>query len=174
MTFDLQKSIEILSRTPSVLEALLAGVCEDWWRHNEGENTWSPFDIVGHLIHGEQTDWIPRAKIILSDAQDKTFKPFDRFAQFQAQQGKSMDELLQRFKTLRAANLKTLEAFNLNVTHWSLTGMHPELGPVTLKELLSTWVVHDLGHIAQVSRVMAKQYGTEVGAWTAYLGILNA
>lgn len=173
MHFHVDKSIEILERTPAVLEALLTGLSADWWRHNEGTDTWSPFDVLGHLIHGEKTDWIPRAQIILSEAADKTFIPFDRFAQFQTRQDQSIEVLLAEFKALRAANLQTLNGFQLNPADWQKQGIHPELGSVTLSQLLSTWVVHDLGHIAQITRVMAKQYSREVGPWSAYLGILK-
>lgn len=173
MTFDINKSIEILSRTPSSLEALLNGLSASWLMNNEGENTWSPYDIVGHLIHGEKTDWMPRARVILSNLADKTFVPFDRFAQKNEDQNKPIEALLQEFRALRTANLKELKALPINEIELAKTGIHPELGEVRLKELLSTWVVHDLGHISQISRVMAKQYKTEVGPWKAYLGILK-
>lgn len=172
MTFDIRKSIEILSRTPVVLETLLNGLSEDWLHNNEGENSWSPYDIVGHLIHGEKTDWIERAKIILSDASDKTFVPFDRFAQFD-QQKKTIQQLLQEFATLRAKNLETLKSLSIDNRSLTMKGMHPELGEVDLQELLSTWTVHDLGHISQITRVMAKQYTSQVGPWIEYLGILH-
>ena len=172
MTFDIDKAIEILERTPLVLENLLRGISNEWLKNNEGENTWSPYTIVGHLIHGEKTDWIPRAKIILSDSPNKTFEPFDRFAQIRGNQEKMIDELLAEFKSLRSKNLEELKSLRI---HSQLTskGIHPELGEVNLKELLATWVVHDLGHISQISRVMAKQYKDEVGAWKEYLGILK-
>ena len=173
MTFELNKRIEILSRTPVVLESLLNNLSEEWLLNNEGEYTWSPYDVIGHLIHGEKTDWIPRAKIILSDTADKTFEPFDRFAQMNDTQGKSIGALLQEFKALRTENIKELKAFELNAEKLARKGIHPALGVATLEELLSTWTVHDLGHIAQISRVMAKQYQSEVGPWRAYLGILK-
>ncbi len=173
MNFEIKKSIEILSRTPSVIELLLNGLSEEWIKSNEGENTWSPYDIVGHLIHGEKTDWIPRAKVILSNIEDKTFVPFDRFAQMNVNKELSVEELLKEFKRLRSENLKELNSLPLNESTLSQKGIHPELGEASLKELLSTWVVHDLGHIAQISRVMAKQYKTEVGPWSAYLTILK-
>ena len=173
MKFDINKSIKILSRTPQVLETLLSGLSDEWLRNNEGENTWSPYEVVGHLIHGEKTDWIPRAKIILSLSGNKEFEPFDRFAQQNEDPNKSIDELLEEFKTLRINNLKELEALEINDLKLLEKGIHPELGAVNLKELLSCWTVHDLGHIAQISRVMAKQYQTEVGPWIAYLGILK-
>lgn len=174
MTFDINQSIEILSRTPATLETLLNGLSAAWLTNNEGEDTWSPYDIVGHLIHGEKTDWMTRARIILSNAEDKTFVPFDRFAQLNEDQEKSIEELLKEFSAIRIENLKALKALSVSEAELSKTGIHPELGQVRLKELLSTWVVHDLGHISQISRVMAKQYKTEVGPWKAYLGILKS
>ena len=173
MHFNIEKSLEILERTPSVLEVLLTGLSDEWIRNNERENTWSPYEIMGHLIHGEKTDWIPRAKIILSNAADKTFIPFDRFAQQKDDKSIPIEELLKQFKKLRTENLKELIAFNLSPDKLEKQGIHPDLGKAKLKELLSTWVVHDLGHIAQISRVMAKQYKSEVGPWKKYLGILK-
>ncbi len=173
MTFDVNKAIEILERTPSTLSSLLHGISNEWLRNNEGGQSWSPYEIVGHLIHGEKTDWIPRAKVILSDATDKTFTPFDRFAQLNDDQEKSIEELLREFKELRIENIKILRSFPINSSTLQEKGIHPELGEANLKQLLSTWVVHDLGHIAQISRVMAKQYKNEVGPWQAYLGILK-
>jgi hypothetical protein len=173
MKFDLEKSISILERTPVVLKTYLKGLSEDWTSHNEGENTWSPFDIVGHLIVGEKTDWVVRAEIIMADNPDKNFTPFNMAAQFEYSKGKSLEQLLTEFEVLRNENLKKIRAMKFTDKQMSLTGIHPEFGEVSLKELLSTWVVHDLGHIAQISRVMAKQYGSEVGPWRKYLGILN-
>lgn len=173
MEFQIDKSIEILSQTPAVLESLLSGVSKDWYMHNEGADTWSPYDVLGHLIHGEKTDWIPRAEIILSDRADKSFIPFDRFAQMEIAQEKSLKILLQEFRELRAANLIKLAALDLSETDLERTGIHPELGEVTLRQLLATWTVHDLGHITQIARVMARQYQGEVGPWTTYLGILK-
>ncbi len=173
MTFDIDTSIEVLSRTPLVLEHMLLGLSPEWLRSNEGGNTWSPYDVVGHLIHGEKTDWIPRAEIILSHSDSKTFTPFDRFAQSGEDQTRPIQVLLDEFKALRVKNLEKLRSLQINDVQLLQRGVHPELGEVNLKELLSTWVVHDLGHISQISRVMAKQYGDEVGPWTAYLGILK-
>lgn len=173
MKFCLEKSIEILSRTPNVLIALLQDVSDEWTLQNEGENTWSPFDVVGHLIHGELTDWIPRMELILSDKTNKTFEPFDRFAQYEISKGKTLNQLLVEFKELRNKNLEILRSKNLNQIDLQKTGIHPALGESKLVELLSTWTVHDLGHIAQITRVMAKQYKSEVGAWSEYLGILK-
>jgi hypothetical protein len=173
MPFDLTKSIEILERTPHVLEALLAGLSEEWIKNNEGPETWSPFDVVGHLIHGEKTDWVPRMEIILSDRADKSFEPFDRFAQFKASQGKSLSQLLSEFKILRKQNLERLRSRNINPADLERKGKHPAFGDVTLEQLLATWVVHDLNHISQICRVIANQHKTEVGPWTEYLGILK-
>lgn len=173
MTFDLSKSIQILSRTPAIIETMLSGLSEGWLNNNEGPGTWSPYDVVGHLIHGEKTDWIPRTKIILSDSTNKTFEPFDRFAQMSNDQELSLEELIAEFKELRAQNIRALKALHIGDAELQVKGTHPELGPVTLKNLLAAWVVHDLGHIAQISRVMAKQYKTEVGPWPVYLTILG-
>ncbi|RIA08330.1 DinB family protein [Flavobacteriaceae bacterium MAR_2010_72] len=173
MKFSIQHTLEVLEKTPNVLHTLLLNLSVDWIICNEGENTWSAFDIVGHLIHGEKTDWIPRMQIILSDSQNKTFETFDRFAQFENSKGKTLLELLNEFSELRQQNLTYLKSLNLTEDQWDLEGTHPELGTVTLKQLLATWVVHDLTHIAQLSRVMAKQYKNEVGPWKAFLPLLN-
>ncbi len=173
MIFEINKAIEILKRTPLTIERLLDGISEEWLLNNEGEDTWSPYEIVGHLIHGEKTDWIPRTKIILSNLENKTFKPFDRFAQKKESQSKSISELLEEFKKLRTDNVEELRSLNINDTDLSKKGIHPELGEAKLKELLSTWVVHDLGHISQIARVMAKQFKDEVGVWKEYLGVLK-
>jgi len=173
MKFSLDHAVEILSRTPATLKTLLAGLSEPWISNNEGGQTWNPFDVLGHLVHGERTDWMPRLKIILEHGEARPFTPFDRFAQFEASKGKSLQELLDTFATLRRQNLDTLQQLNLNAEHFNLKGRHPDFGPVTLDQLLATWVVHDLDHIAQVVRVMAKQYKAEVGPWIAYLSILT-
>ncbi|MGG9971732.1 DinB family protein [Ferruginibacter sp. SUN002] len=173
MQFDLNRSIEILSRTPFVIEALLNGISEEWLMTNEGENTWSPFDIVGHLIHGERTDWITRMAIILSEADNKSFTPFDRFAQFEESKGKNITQLLDEFKTVRKQNIEILKSKKINAKDLTKKGIHPAFGEVTLEELLATWTTHDLGHIAQIARVMAKQYTNEVGPWKQYLPILE-
>lgn len=173
MKFDLVKTISVLERTPAIFNTLLDGLSGDWTMENEGENTWSPFDVLGHLVHGEKTDWIPRIGIILSDTEDKTFEPYDRFAQFEMSKEKTLKELLIDFETLRKDNINYLKTRNLSEKKLALVGNHPELGPVTISQLLAAWVVHDLGHIAQVSRVMAKQYKEEVGPWPKYLTILN-
>ncbi len=173
MTFDLQQSIHLLKRTPSILNKLLIDLPYDWLHNNEGEDTWSPYDVVGHLIHGEKTDWVVRAKIILSNTKDKTFHPFDRFAQLNNTNEPSIEVLLNEFKLLREQNLNELQNLAIQKKDLIKKGIHPELGEVNLQQLLACWVVHDLGHIAQISRVMAKQYTTEVGPWKAYLGILK-
>ena len=173
MKFELAQAIEILERTPTTLESLLGGLSEEWLFKNEGDHTWSPYDVIGHLIHGEKTDWMVRAKIILSDSPNKSFEPFDRFAQMTAQKEKNIILLLKQFRALREENLEVLKSLRLQPEDFSKKGIHPEFGPVTLRELLSTWVAHDLGHIAQISRVMAKQYTSEVGPWVNYLRILN-
>jgi len=173
MNFDLEKSLEILERTPRVLHAMLQNISNDWTARNEGGGTWSVYDIIGHLIYGERTDWIPRADIILSERPGKTFKPFDRFAQFEESKGKSLNQLLGEFKILRGKNIEYLHSRKLTIQDLDKTGIHPAFGNVTLSQLLSTWVVHDLNHIAQISRVMAKQYKAEVGPWIEYLGILR-
>lgn len=173
MTFNLQQSMDILSRTPAVLDTLLRGLPDAWLNSNEGEDTWSPHDILGHLIHGEKTDWMVRAKLILSQASDKTFEPFDRFVQMQEGPKKSLEELLTEFRSIRLQNLAELERLPITETALTKKGIHPDLGVVTLKELLATWVVHDLGHISQIVRVMGKRYKSEVGPWQAYLGILK-
>ena len=173
MQFNLAESIEILSKTPIVVSNLLRGLPELWIKTNEGGDTWSPYDVVGHLIHGEKTDWIPRAMLILDQGEDKTFKPFDRFAQFEESHGKTLEELLNEFHELRTMNLQKLQEMNVYDQMLKQKGIHPEFGPVTLKQLLATWVVHDLGHIVQISRVMAKLYKEEVGPWTKYLKVLS-
>jgi hypothetical protein len=173
MKFKLQHTIEILERTPKVLTELLSGLPDDWTIHNEGGDTWSPFDVLGHLIVGEKTDWIPRMNIILEHGTDQPFERFDMTAHFEASKGKTLVQLLQEFTRLRQESLQTLKSANLEEDALDKQGIHPAFGLVSLRQLLSTWTVHDLGHIAQISRVMAKQYAGEVGPWTAYLGILK-
>jgi len=174
MEFSLPKTLEILERTPSVLNTLLTGLSSEWTSATEGGDTWSVFDVVGHLIHGEKTDWIPRVEIILQYQDTKAFKPFDRFAQFEESKGKTLTQLLAEFETLRKENLQKLASFNLQESHLKLKGKHPALGEVTLSELLATWLAHDLNHISQISRIMAKQYKNEVGVWVEYLRILQS
>ena len=173
MDFDLPAAIAVLERTPDVLRSLLSGLPSAWIDATEGPETWSPYVIVGHLVHGERTDWIPRAGIILAQGPDRRFTPYDRFAQLHESQGKSLADLLDELARLRAANLATLAGWRLTEGQLALAGEHPELGPVTLRQLLATWVAHDLGHVAQTARVMAKQYRQAVGPWRAYLPILG-
>ncbi len=173
MNFTLEKSIEILERTPGVLTALLQNISDDWTSRNEGGETWSVYDIIGHLIHGERTDWIPRADIILSKKPNRNFEPFDRLAQLEESKGKSLTQLLDEFGLLRKKNIEYLRSKKLTGKNLEEKGIHPAFGEVTLSQLLSTWVVHDLNHIAQISRVMAKQYKAEVGPWIEYLKILQ-
>jgi DinB superfamily len=173
MEFSFENAIPVLRRTPAVLRAMLWDLPEPWVRGTEGPDTWSPFDIVGHLIHGERTDWIDRLEIILAHGPQIPFTPFDRFAQFEASRGKSLHQLLDTFSDLRAANLARLESHHLSGKDFQRPGTHPELGAVTLGELLATWVAHDLSHIAQIARVMGKQYTSAVGPWRAYLPMLT-
>jgi len=173
MNFNLTNSIEILERTPSVLTSLLSGINNEWIQSNEGEETWSPFDVLGHLIHGEKTDWMARLEIILSDSTAKTFTPFDRFAQFEESKGKTIQQLLINFEQFRKQNLTLLKSKNITEQDLQRTGIHPAFGTVTLEHLLATWVAHDLGHIAQICRVMAKQYKNDVGPWREYLPIMD-
>ena len=173
MGFDLQHTIAFLAHTPSALNALLRELPETWTSSNEGGKTWSPFDIVGHLIHGERTDWMPRARVILQHGESRAFEPFDRLAQERESEGKSLGELLDQFASLRAENIATLRAMNLQPADFQRRGRHPALGVVTLSQLLATWAVHDLTHLHQLSRVMAYQYRDVVGPWSAYLGVLH-
>ena len=173
MEFRLDEATEILRRTPRTLNALLRDLPDEWARADEGPDTWSAYDIVGHLIHGEETDWMPRARIILSDGEARAFEPFDRFAMFEKSAGKSLSGLLDEFERLRAQSLGELEEMRLAPEALTKRGRHPELGAVTLGELLATWVAHDLGHLAQIARVMARRYEAAVGPWRAYLSILK-
>ena len=173
MNFDINKSIEILERTPSVLESMLSNLSTDWTKSNEGGETWSPFDVVGHMLMGERVDWIERMQIILSETGNKEFRPFDRFAQFEYSKTKSLKDLLFEFHELRVKNIAELRSNEFTEKKLLREGIHPSFVKVTLKQLLSTWVVHDLNHIAQINRVMAKQYTDEVGPWKEYLRILK-
>lgn len=173
MNFDLNKSYQILERTPSTLRIVLSDLDDDWIMGNEGPDTFSPYDVIGHLIQGEKTDWKDRATMILEHGTNKSFVPFDRFAQFEESKGKSLHQLLDEFEKLRKESLGWLRSLNLSGNDLDKKGIHPELGEVTLKQLLSTWVVHDLTHIAQVTRVMSKQYKEEIGPWINFFRILN-
>ncbi len=174
MKFQLDHALEILAGTPQTLRAMLHKKSPEWVCSNYGFNTFSPFDVVGHLIHGEKTDWIPRARMILEHGETKTFEPFDRYAMFEASQGKTIADLLDEFERLRADNIRVLKALNLRPDQMFFRGMHPALGRVSLEQLLATWVVHDLNHIAQIAKAMSFQYEEEVGPWREYLSILRA
>lgn len=172
-SFTLEDAVAILARTPATVDAMLRGLDDGWITANEGENTWSAFDVVGHLIHGERTDWVPRARIILEHGESRPFDKFDRFGQFAVSDGRTLDSLLDEFATLRRENLRALGAMRLTSTDLDRRGRHPELGAVTLRQLLATWMAHDLDHVVQISRVLARQYAAEVGPWTAYLRIIS-
>ncbi len=173
MQFSIDNSLDILERTPVVLKTLLRGLDEEWITANEGADTWSPYDVVGHLIYGERTDWMPRIKIILNESPDKRFVSFDRFAQFRESKDKSLAQLLHEFEMLRQENLSILKTIPFSEGLLKKKGIHPEFGEVTLQQLLATWVVHDLAHICQVTRTMAKQYKEEIGPWAKYFSIFN-
>jgi uncharacterized damage-inducible protein DinB len=173
MKFLLAEAIPVLQSTPGVLRSWLTDVPEPWTTTNEGADTWSPFDIVGHLIHGERTDWIPRVELLLEHGESRAFTPFDRFAQFKESQGKSLLNLLDTFSELRASSVDRLVSLRLSSEDLQRRGRHPELGPVTLGQLLAAWVVHDLNHMGQIARVMSRRYQSDVGPWTEYLPILT-
>ena len=171
--FKLDHAKEVLRRTPTTLNALLTDLPDEWVLANEGPDTFSPYDVIGHLIEGEENDWIPRARIILEQGEARPFDKFDRFAMYEKSKGKSLPELLARFEELRGENLRQLDEMNLTPELLQKQGTHPVLGVVTLSQLLSAWVVHDFGHIRQIVRVMAKQYRDDIGPWTAYLSIVE-
>ena len=173
MKYSLEKSYQVLERTPAVLRTLLTDLDSDWIMNNEGTDTFSPYDVVGHLIHGEKTDWTARTRIILEFGLSKPFVPWDRFAQYEESKGKTLLQLLNEFENVRTGNLSWLRSLKLTEADLDKKGMHPKLGEVTLRNLLATWVVHDLTHIAQVTRVMAKQYKEEMGPWPEFFRILN-
>ena len=173
MKFNLEKSNAILERTPVVLEALLKDLPDDWINNNEGPDTFSPFDVAGHYLHGEKTDWMARIEIILSDNPNKNFETYDRFAQFEESKEKNLEQILNEFKIVRKENLEKLRSFKIDKEKLNRTGVHPKFGEVTLRQLLSTWVIHDLTHLAQISRVMAKQYKEEMGPWLEYFRLLQ-
>ncbi len=173
MKYQQQEACNILERTPLVLRSLLAGLPNDLIMNNEGPDTFSPYDVVGHLIHGEKTDWVVRAKIILEHGVNKPFDPYDRFAQYEESKGKTLEQLLDEFEKIRKENTNWLQSIQLTEDDLERKGMHPVLGEVTLRNLLSTWVVHDLTHIAQITRVMAKQYKEEMGPWPQFFRILQ-
>jgi len=173
MEQDPQQTMSLLTRTPATLNALLRDLPEAWTMRNEGDNSWSAFEVVGHLIHGDRTDWMTRAKIILQFGEGQPFPPFDRLGHIRESQGKSLEQLLDEFAHLRSDNLRELRALNLKPKDLELRGQHPALGAVTLSQLLATWAVHDLTHLHQLSRIMAHQYRDTVGPWSAYLGVLQ-
>jgi hypothetical protein len=172
-SFAINEAVAILERTPATFDALLRDLPDGWIVANEGGSTWSPFDVIGHLIHGERTDWLPRARIILEHGEARPFEKFDRLAQFRESEGRTLASLLDEFAALRRANLHELASLRLTDTDLDRRGRHPELGVVTLRQLLATWVAHDLDHIVQISRVLARQYSDEVGPWQAYLRIIS-
>jgi len=173
MDFEIGKAIQVLERTPRTLIAFLAGLPPEWTIATEGPQTWSAVDVVGHLLHGEETDWIPRARTILEHGETRPFEPFDRLGQFTRYRGWTLDALLSGFAAARATSLATLNGWSLSSEQLARRGRHPDFGVVTMSQLLATWVVHDLGHIGQIARVMAKQYGTAAGPWRAYLPVLS-
>ena len=172
-SFALDEAMAVLARTPATLDALLRDLPSQWSKANEGANTWSAFDVVGHLIHGERTDWLPRARIILEHGEARPFDKFDRLAQHDASKGRSLASLLDEFAALRQAGLRDLAALRLTDADLDRRGRHPELGVVTLRQLLATWVAHDLDHVMQIARVVARQYSDEVGPWRAYLRVIS-
>jgi hypothetical protein len=169
----LADTIALLARTPAALDALLRGLPETLTHRDEGEDTWTPFDIVGHLIHGERTDWMPRTRLILEHGDTRPFEKFERLGHVDESRGKSLGELLDHFARLRSENLAELRALNLGPSDLDRRGHHPGLGSVTLSQLLATWAAHDLSHLHQLSRVMASQYRDAVGPWSAYLGVMQ-
>jgi hypothetical protein len=171
--FVLAEAIGILRRTPVVIDALLRRLPDNWVTADEGVGTWSPFDVVGHLIHGERTNWMPRARIILDDGESRAFDKLDRSAQFSESKGKTLADLLDEFAMERRRNLNQLGAMQLTDADLDRRGRHPELGVVTLRQLLATWVAHDLDHIVQIARVLGRQYSDDVGPWRAYLRVIN-
>jgi hypothetical protein len=173
VSFDLQETIALLERTPAAFRALLAGLPASWTTCDEGPETFTAFDNVGHLIHGERADWIPRARIILAQGADRRFEPFDRYAHVRESAGKTLAQLLDEFAELRADNLTTLRGWNLTERELALEGEHPAFGTVTLRQLLATWAAHDLGHLAQTTRDMAKRYRDAVGPWRAFMPIMD-
>ncbi len=173
MEYNVEQAVEILRNTPTVLRTMLHDVSDVWAYSNYGPDTWSPFDIIGHLIHGERTDWVPRAKIILEHGETQPFEPFDRYAQLETSKGKTRGDLLDEFASIRTENIETLLSMRLTDEQFARRGTHPALGSATLRELLAMWAVHDLNHIAQMAKAMAFQYRDQVGPWLAYASILR-
>ena len=173
MDFRLDSAITMLERTPAVLSTTLRGLPPEWLTCNEGADTWNPIEVVGHLIHGERTDWIPRARIILEQGESRPFDRYDRLAQRQWLKDYTPEQLLETFGAVRKENLGTLRGWNLSAADLGKTGMHPALGRVTLSQLLASWVVHDLDHVTQIARTQSKQYAEAVGPWTEYMSVLH-
>lgn len=173
MKYNIESACRILERTPDVLSELLNGLEEEWTHQNEGPDTFSPYDVIGHLVHGEKTDWMPRTRHLLALGTAIPFEPYDRFAQYRESEGKSVEDLLTEFEQLRKENIFALKGLSLTDADLDKMGMHPSLGEVTLRHLLATWVVHDLTHIAQITRVMAKQYREEMGPWPSFFRVLD-
>ncbi|MBK9156109.1 MAG: DinB family protein [Chloracidobacterium sp.] len=173
MKFSIGASVEVLSATPGTLRSLLGGVSDEWTSSFGDRENWQPYDVLGHLIHGEKTDWIPRARIILQQGEDREFETFDRLAQFESSEGSTVNDLLDEFERLRAANLEVLKEWHLTEEQLDLTGIHPQLGTASLRQLIATWAVHDLNHVRQIITAMAKRYDEAVGPWKPYLGVLN-
>ncbi|HEY1040177.1 MAG TPA: DinB family protein [Bacteroidia bacterium] len=173
MNFSIEHSIQILERTPQSLRSLLYKLDENWTQNNEGGETWSPYDVIGHLVHCDEENWIPRIEVVLSDSAVRKFEPLNRFAQFEKSKGKNINELLDHFVGIRHSSMAKLKILNITNEQLSKTAIHPEFGSVSLSQLISAWVVHDLDHISQITRVMAKQYKAEVGPWIQYMRILN-
>lgn len=174
ISFNIDEAISLLDRTPKVLSIQLSGLSDEWLRNNEGGTTWSPHQVLGHLVYGEETDWLPRTKIILEFGEQQKFQPYDRFAQDHLYSGKSTEELLSLFGEKRAENLEELKSMSLSSSELLKKGLHPEFEEITLKEMLSAWVVHDLGHIVQINRTLAKNYKEEIGPWTKYLTVVRS
>ncbi len=173
LLFDIARSFEMLKQTPHTLSHLLEGMSSEWTASTGDKKNWSPFDVIGHLIHGEETDWIPRAEIILAQSENRIFTSYDRLAQFEGSRGKTLEDLLTEFAYIRNVNIEKLIRWQLTPDQLALKGTHLELGEVTLEQLLATWVVHDLNHIQQVVKYLAAKYSENVGPWKAYLSILN-
>ena len=173
MEFELEKATEVLGRTPAVVRSMVSGLSDDWTASSELKDVWGVFDVVGHLIHADETDWIPRAEVILAQGEDRDFPPFDRFGQFEKSRGKTLSELLDEFDAIRKECIATVRGWELTDEKLELRGVHPEFGEVSLRRLLATWVVHDLTHIRQIATIMAKKYEDAVGPWKAYLSILQ-
>lgn len=173
MKFDLERSIEVLAATPAAVRTLLGDLSEDWTASTGDRDNWEPFDIIGHYIYAEEADWIPRARVILAQADDRTFPPFDRYGQFERPDDESLSDRLEEFARIRNENIEILRSWELVDEELELKGIHPQFGEVSLRELIATWVVHDLTHLRQISTVMAKRYEKAVGPWKEYLSILN-